>query len=349
MPGLPSVSVVIPCYNYGRYLEGCVRSVLDQEGVEARVLIIDDTSTDDSWAVASAIAAREPRVEAWHHEVNRGHIATYNEGLLGWADGEYVALLSADDLLTPGSLARSVAVMTRHPRVGMVYGRAVEFSDADEPRTDGEDLGAEVWDGTRWLALRCREAHNVVPNPGVVLRTSIQRQVGGYDPVLPHAGDFEMWLRVAAVADVAYVRGIPQACYRVHPRSMSQGVYQDPLADLRQRVLVLEKLFAEHGDELAGRGIDPDVTRRELASEALWIACRAYEKGTAGDHPVDEWVAEARTIWPAADALPAARALRRRRRLAGVLSRRVRLFAPTALVHRVRDRLWWRRWRRHGG
>ena len=61
---MSSVSVVIPCYNYGHFLEEAVASVLDdQEGVDVRVLIIDDASPDDSAEVARKIAAREPRVE----------------------------------------------------------------------------------------------------------------------------------------------------------------------------------------------------------------------------------------------------------------------------------------------
>jgi glycosyltransferase involved in cell wall biosynthesis len=78
----PTVSVVIPCYRYGRYLPDCVRSVLDQEGVDVRVLIIDDASPDDSGEVAMGLAAEDERVQVRVHRENRGHLATYNEGLL---------------------------------------------------------------------------------------------------------------------------------------------------------------------------------------------------------------------------------------------------------------------------
>src|SRR5215470_6327097 len=87
---MSSVSVVIPCYKYGHFLEDVIGSVLDdQEGVDVRVLIIDDASTDDSAEVARKIAARDPRVEVIVHETNKGNIATFNEGLLDWADGDY--------------------------------------------------------------------------------------------------------------------------------------------------------------------------------------------------------------------------------------------------------------------
>src|SRR3954454_20204410 len=77
----PEVTVVVPCYNYGRYLEDSVGSVLSQSEVEVRVVIIDDASPDGSADVAKRIAERDSRVSLICHETNAGHIATYNEGL----------------------------------------------------------------------------------------------------------------------------------------------------------------------------------------------------------------------------------------------------------------------------
>src|SRR4051812_11331027 len=111
----PTVSVVVPCYNYGRFLDVCVGNILDQEGVDVRVLIIDDASPDGSGEVARRLAAEHDRVEARVHEVNKSHIATYNEGLLEWADGDYSVLISADDLLAPGALKRATDVMEANP------------------------------------------------------------------------------------------------------------------------------------------------------------------------------------------------------------------------------------------
>src|SRR5215210_1888787 len=101
----PRVSVVIPLYNYGRFLGECVQSALDQDGVDVDVLVIDDASTDDSLSVATAIAAGDSRVRVVCNERNLGMVGTMNEGL--WAaGGEYLVKLDADDLLTPGALAR---------------------------------------------------------------------------------------------------------------------------------------------------------------------------------------------------------------------------------------------------
>ena len=114
---MTSVSVVIPCYNYGHLLGDAVNSVLDdQDGVDVQVLIIDDASPDGSAEVARKIAAGDPRVEVAVHAANKGHIATYNEGLLDWAGGDYCVLLSADDRLTPGALQRAAGFSRRPPQ-----------------------------------------------------------------------------------------------------------------------------------------------------------------------------------------------------------------------------------------
>ena len=101
-----SVSVVIPNYNYGRFLGDAATSALSQDDVDVNVIIIDNASTDNSRHVAVALAESDSRVKCIFRTSNQGFVANFNEGL-SHATGEYVVLLCADDLLTPGSLGRS--------------------------------------------------------------------------------------------------------------------------------------------------------------------------------------------------------------------------------------------------
>src|SRR5437660_6584650 len=73
----PRVTVVVPCYNYGRYLPQCLASALDQPGVDVDVVLVDDASTDGSGDVAEELAAADSRITLVRHAVNAGHIATY--------------------------------------------------------------------------------------------------------------------------------------------------------------------------------------------------------------------------------------------------------------------------------
>ncbi len=256
---LSTVDVVIPCYNYGRYLRACVDSVLSQVGVCVRVLVIDDASTDETPQVGQDIASADDRVEFRRHEANKGHIATYNEGLIDWSTADYTVLLSSDDLLTPGSLSRATRIMDADKHIGMVYGRAIHFRQGSNSQASTSvEFAYTRFSGAEWLERRCRAGHNVITSPEVVVRGSVQRTVGGYRAELPHTGDLEMWLRIAAMSDIAYVRGVPQALYRVHPRSMVRTKYHCSFLDLQERKAAFDSFFRENRDSIIDDYPDAD-------------------------------------------------------------------------------------------
>lgn len=345
---MPTVDVVIPCYNYGHYLPACVDSALSQPGVDVRVLVIDDCSTDDSADVAKALADRDGRVEAQFHAVNRGHIATYNEGLIDWATGDYVVLISADDLLAPGSLQRACRIMDADPRIGMVYGRAPYFERNDDlPPATGPTTRTSRWDGIDWIERRCRAGHNVISSPEVVVRRTIQQQVGGYRGDLPHAGDFEMWLRIGAVSDIAFARGAPQAYYRVHDASMQRTIYSTTIDDLRQRRDVFQIFFDDHPD-LPHRTRFQGLAARAIATEALWRACRAYDRDDVDQVPVDELVELAFEVMPSAGDTREFKALQRRKRLGATWCHRTQIFIAPAIWRRMKSVYRFERWKRLG-
>jgi len=340
------VSVIVPCYNYGHFLDGCVSSVLAQQGVDVRLLVIDDRSSDDSAKVAARLAQRDDRIELRRHRQNLGLIPTANEGL-EWAQGEYVVLLSADDLLVPGSLYRATTVMADHPNVGMVYGRPLYAREGRPlPTPSGRWRSTDVWHGGKWIQLRCRSGQSCISSPEAVVRTSIQRAVGGYDPVCFHCSDVNMWLRIAAVSDIAYVRGTPQAIYRVHASSMAHSK-EGPLVDLRERRAAYDSFFARSSSTLD----DPDRLRgtvgRALARQALWRASRAVDRGVEGDL-VDELSAFAVDVCPDAHRLREWRGLRLRQRIGAGRSLVFVPFIATGAAHRLQLRAAQARWRLRG-
>jgi len=281
------VDVIVPCYNYGRFLRECVESVLSQP-VDVRVLIIDDASTDDTPEVAAALASEDPRVEFRRHAVNRGHIATYNEGL-EWVSGDYNLLLSADDLLVEGALVRASQFMDANPDVGLVYGRVVWFrTDHDRPamELDGADNGFAIISGMEWLESLCKGGENLITSPEAVVRTRLQKELGGYRQQLPHTADMEMWMRFAVHSNVGRLEA-PQAYYRIHGQNMSES-YCEKFAfsklklntrDFLERKAAFDLLFLEQGHAL------PDCDRlQRLAHEGLgwnvfWYAYELFDQG----------------------------------------------------------------------
>ncbi len=345
-----SVGVVVPCYKYGHFLADAIGSVLDDPGLDVRVLIIDDASPDDSAEQARALAAADPRIEVSVHPENRGHIRTYNEGLLDWCDADYAVLLSADDRLTPGSLRRAVDYLDANPGSGMVYGHYLRFDGTSElpPARTGTPV-PRTYGGQEWLQHRFRHGNGCIASPEVVVRTAVQHAVGGYDPALPHTGDIEMWMRFAARADVGYLGAVDQAYYRVHGANMSGGWLGDAgLKDLQQRWAAYEALFAKEGDRVQDRAQAEARVRDVLAGEALWAACRAVDRGRGSTEPVAALVEFAESTSPDVTRLSEWRAWRLRQRVGADRMRMVGRLVPRAYWRRARQELWWRTWRRTG-
>jgi hypothetical protein len=227
----------------------------------------------------------------------------------------------------------------------MVYGRAIHFERETElPRGPATERGYVRFAGAKWIEARCHAGYNVISSPEVVVRRSVQRAIGGYRPELPHSGDLEMWLRVAAVSDIAYVRGVPQAFYRVHQASMFRTKYQTGLLDLQQRKAAFDSFFLHaNGTIPDGRALQY-LANRALAREALWDACRAYDHNRLEEGRVRELIKFAHSIYLDAISLPEYAALCRRQRLGPVICNRTQLFLATAVARRLHR--WYQRRRR---
>ncbi len=335
--GLPTVAVIVPCYRYADVLEGCVNSVLGQRGVHVRVLIIDDLSPDDTPAVAQRLVQRDGRVEYRRHEVNQGLIATANEGL-DWAAGrgDYTVLLSADDQLVPGCLERATRVMEANADVGMVYGWALyAHSGRPLPRRHGRWLSTKTWAGSEWIRLRCQTGFNCISSAEVVVRTSVQTAAGHYDPACTHASDLNMWLRIAAISDIAHLRGVAQAIYRVHSDSMSRS---DPsvVLSLRERRVAFHRALARVAPALRDAPRLRRMADRALARQALWRASRTIDRElTTSPDTLEDLVGFAVETYPQSRRLREWHGLTVRRMLGSGRSRWFPPFVVTGVAHRL--------------
>ena len=276
---MSSVDVVVPCYNYAHYLEKCVLSILDQGGVEVRILIIDDASSDRSAQVGAQLAASDRRVTFRRHEQNLGHIKTFNEGVIGWASAKYTLLISADDALAPGALARAAKIMDEHDGVGMTYGMGQVIVDDHTPARiePVADFDFKIISGRRYLQFSC-EHGNGVPTPTAVVRTELQHQVGGYNPKMLHTSDMEMWMRLAAQSSIGVIRAV-QGYYRWHGGNMTLGYVRGMHGDRRQRIYTCNEVLETWGAQTEGMADWVATMRRRYVGDACWYAGLAMERG----------------------------------------------------------------------
>lgn len=342
----PHVEVVVPCYNYGHFLADAVASIKSQPGVSTQVHIIDDASPDGSVDVAYRLAEQYDGVRVTHHQVNKGHIATYNEGL-SQADSDYVVLLSADDMLAPGALQRATKIMEAKPEVGLVYGHPQTFEHEPNLGAASADR-TQIWTGKNWIRAQFRRNMSIIYSPEAVVRTAVQHQVGYYRTDLPHSGDLEMWLRIASTADVGRVSGPDQAFRRVHGESMmNKGRFAGVSVDLQERRKAYDTyLKSFEGPEKERQALE-SVLRRTMSLEGLHWATATRLAAR------DDALEEIRQVLQFVESInPQFRKTNAWKEYAKAAGQQQGASAMRALLGRaqreIRDKVRWHRWERFG-
>lgn len=192
----PSVSVLIPTYNTGAYLEGTIRSILDQDLTDLELIVLDDGSTDGSAQVARRLAEQDPRLLV-HTQENLGIAATRNR-LLELARSDLVAWLDHDDLALPSRLRTQVDYMREHPEC-VALGTRIELIDDEDlpihcPRLvmTHEEIEARHFAGELQLAQTAS-----------IMRKRAVVDCGGYRDRFNLAEDYDLCLRLGELGELA--------------------------------------------------------------------------------------------------------------------------------------------------
>ncbi|GAB4383888.1 MAG: hypothetical protein Kow00121_46530 [Elainellaceae cyanobacterium] len=210
----PKVTVILPAYNAGQYIEETIDSVLQQSYRNFELLVINDGSTDDTVALVEPYTQRDPRVQLIS-QPNQGVSAARNHGICQ-ASGELVAFLDADDLWVPEKLEAHVRHLCSDSKLGMSFAR-IEFIDSDGNRTGQRSN----------LRLRNILPHhfyqdNLACTPSnIVTRRSILQSIGGFDGDLSGLADIDLFLRICCAG--WKVEGLDRVLvyYRTHAGGMS--------------------------------------------------------------------------------------------------------------------------------
>ena len=197
------VSIITPSYNQAQFLETTIRSVLDQDYPEIEYIIVDGGSTDGSLEIIQKYA---PRLAWWVSEKDRGQTDAINKGFAR-ARGDVLAWLNSDDTYNPGAVREAVAYLQSHPQAGMVYG------DANYIDGRGRVIGRFPAAQTDYRRLRRGYVH--IPQQSAFFRAELWRQVGPLDPTFYFAMDYDLWVRLAALAPLHYYPRL-WANFRLH-------------------------------------------------------------------------------------------------------------------------------------
>jgi glycosyltransferase involved in cell wall biosynthesis len=120
----PKFSIVIPAYNQARFLTETIQSLLDQTFSDFEIIVVNDASTDDTNAVIAQLD--DPRLRCIEHPQNKGLPAARNTGMNA-SNGEYIALLDADDVFHPRKLEEHARFLSTHPEISVTYNPRYEL------------------------------------------------------------------------------------------------------------------------------------------------------------------------------------------------------------------------------
>jgi glycosyltransferase involved in cell wall biosynthesis len=198
------VSVVIPCYNQGRFLSEAIDSVVNQTHSQHEIIVIDDGSTDLSQSVA-----RQYRAVRYFYQSNQGVSAARNAGIRQ-SRGTYLTFLDADDRLLPNALAAGIDCFHKSQSCGFVVGRyrriATDGSPISEPNrpSGAHDFYDALLRG------------NIIGVPATVMfRRAAVESVGGFNSRFKMGEDYDLALRIARIFTVVEYDSVV-AEYRRH-------------------------------------------------------------------------------------------------------------------------------------
>ena len=237
----PSVSVLMPVYNCGPFIDAAVQSILNQTFTDFEFLILDDASTDGTWDRLQQF--RDPRIVLSRSTVNRGCAASCNE-LLAVARGEFAFRMDGDDLCDSAILERELSLLRERPEAGAVsvWHTLIDHSGK---RLSVAKLPLE-WPEIRHRLFFC----SGFLHAGGMYRISVLRRVGGWRPRVGIAEECDLCIRLGEVSQMANI-GESLYSYRQHTAS---SVASAPVA--RRQAMRLVKILAVEREMFGSDSLD---------------------------------------------------------------------------------------------
>jgi glycosyltransferase involved in cell wall biosynthesis len=203
MNDTPLVTIVTPSFNQSRYLEETILSVLNQDYPKIEYFVMDGGSTDGSGEIIRKYANR---LAGWVSEKDTGQTDAINKGFAR-ANGKILAWINSDDTYQPHAVREAVELLMEHPGWGMVYG--------DTRFIDEKSISIGKFSAAQTDYEKLRQGYVHIPQQASFFRADLWKKVGPLDPTFYFAMDYDLWVRLARITDLIYVRR-EWANFRLH-------------------------------------------------------------------------------------------------------------------------------------
>jgi len=216
----PLVTAYVTNFNYSKYLEKAIYSLLEQSYQNIEILIIDDGSTDGSIEILKQFEEKHGLTVIFQQ--NKGLNATNNVAL-SQAMGRYIMRLDADDFLHPKAIEKMVLKIEQYPNACMVF---PDYYNVDE---QGEIINQVKRHNFEDVSLLDQPAHGAI----TLLRTKHLKEVGGYDESFRRQDGYDLWLKLSHKYKVLNINE-PLFYYRQHGKSITDN--EEKLLETRREI-----------------------------------------------------------------------------------------------------------------
>ncbi len=225
---MSNVSIIVPNYNYARYLKERIRSIRQQTFGDFEIILVDDASTDDSAAVLEEINP-DDRLVIRAYKENSGGVYLRRNKIIEEARGDWLWFAEADDSAHPKFLERLMGIAVSEPNLGIIHSRVAIMDQAGRLITDRITFDDEIQAHLSQdyvcrgynEAVKLTSGCYLATSSGLLLNRKAVLDVGGYDLRLKMSSDWDLYLRLMQKYDIAYLDS-PLAYYRSHTSSVTK-------------------------------------------------------------------------------------------------------------------------------
>lgn len=234
----PQVSVCLPAFNAEAYLMEAVQSVQRQSFPNWELIIMNNASRDQTSEILRRLLAinQDSRIYVHQHVNTLSMVQNWNSAIHR-AQGQYLKLLCADDILMPDCLERQVQALERHPTVVLASGSRVIINQKGKQLFKRNGIGnTGVYSGTDVIRRCILSGTNIIGDPvNVLWRRSAMEQAGKFDPEVLYCTDVEFWLRLLQEGDFYFDR-TPTGYYRIHSTATANSLSNITVEDFLRTV-----------------------------------------------------------------------------------------------------------------